>query len=240
MTNDTEHYRADPYVDDDLVPFDARDYSDRRAMRLLLVSVGLLLLLAFLLFKLYYQGTRDRSAPPRINADATPYKVEPENPGGAITPNQDKAVYDVMNGTASTGTVETQPIEEPIQVPDKATIVIAGEEPVEQVEPQDPVREIPAPRPAAPDIPAAVDGNFVVQIASVRSREDAERIWSEMGNKFSDVLPIGSYADIKRADLGDKGIYYRLRVAGLDDKTAASRLCDRFKARNQACFVARK
>jgi hypothetical protein len=50
----------------------------------------------------------------------------------------------------------------------------------------------------------------------------------------------GTYADVKRADLGDKGIYYRTRVAGLADKSAAQSLCNSFKAAGQACFVAKR
>jgi len=54
------------------------------------------------------------------------------------------------------------------------------------------------------------------------------------------VLTSSYFADIKRVDLGAKGIYYRLRVAGLADKTAATNLCTRLKSRGQDCIVTKK
>jgi hypothetical protein len=46
----------------------------------------------------------------------------------------------------------------------------------------------------------------------------------------------GLSADIQRADLGDKGIYYRLR-AGYMGKTDAAELCAKLKAQGQGCLV---
>ncbi len=238
MSDDTAHYRIDPYAEDELVPFDARDYSGKRAMRLLIIFVVALLLAAFLLFKLYYDGTRDRNAPPRINAEKTPFKVELENPGGAVTPNQDKTIYDVMNGRVKEEVVvPAQSAELPINMPDKATIVVEDDTPI--VKPPV-VRDIPAPKPVSPATPLAIDSDYVVQIASVRTRDDAERLWNELNQKFNAGLPRATYADIRRADLGDRGIFYRLRVAGLESKGSAEHLCDRLKSHNQACFVTRK
>jgi len=79
-----------------------------------------------------------------------------------------------------------------------------------------------------------------VQVASVRSESAAQDIWNKTEAKFGDVIGSNMYADIKYADLAEKGIYYRLRVAGISSKEAASRLCEQFKARDQACFVTRK
>jgi len=40
--------------------------------------------------------------------------------------------------------------------------------------------------------------------------------------------------------LGDKGIYYRLRISGLGEKASATHLCDQLVARKQACFVTKR
>lgn len=255
MTQDPRHnsqedgFRADLYGDEELVPFDARDYSGRRAMRLLIIVFLLLLLAAFSIFKVYSQGLRDRTDPPLIQSDSSPYKVAPENPGGEVTPNQDKTVYDVMNGTAKTETVTTAPQpEEPINMPRSATIIVDDNPTREPVAPQpkpkpqtQPATTKPRTEPRTQPVPAQVNGsNHVVQVASVRTREDAEALWYELKAKFASELPSGSYADVRRVDLGAKGIYFRLRIAGLADKQSASTLCNRFKARQQACFVTRK
>lgn len=255
--NQEDGFRTDLYGDEELVPFDVQDYSGRRAMRLLIIVFLLLLLGAFVVFKVYSQGLRDRGEPPLIQTDTSPYKVAPENPGGEVTPNQDKSVYDVMNGTARSETVTPAPQpEEPIDLPRSATIIVDDNSeptrsntpdpdprPQTQTPTQTPSetptrREVQAPTPARP---SQINGsNHVVQVASVRTREDAEALWYQLKDKFAAELPNGSYADVRRVDLGAKGIYFRLRIAGLTDKNAASSLCNRFKARQQACFVTRK
>lgn len=232
-----ENFRADRHADEDLVSFDARDYSGRRAMWMLLLSVILLLVIVFAVFKLYQTGVRDRAAPPRIVADDTPFKVMNDEAGGAETPNTDKTVYDVMNGTVGEEDIVTAPKpEQPVELPRQATIIVDDSKP----ETPKPVETRPEPRTAPTPAVRAGGSDYVVQVASVRYREDADRLWTEIRQKFSSMLPSGTYADIKRVDLNEKGIYFRLRVAGLPDKNAASQLCKRFEARQQACFVTRR
>lgn len=254
MNNGTGHsddnrFQSDLYGDDELMPFDARDYSGRRAMRLLVITVLLLIVAAFLAFRIYSDGFRDRAEPPRIAANDQPYKLEPEDPGGEVTPNQDKSVYDVMNGTENTETVTAlPPPEDPIDLPRSATIIVednSAKTPKPQPKPAD--TKPPVTKPAVNRTPAASrpaptaqGSDHVVQVASVRSREDAEALWYELKAKFATDLPNGSYADVRRVDLNERGIYYRLRIAGLSDKTAANQLCQRFESRQQACFVTRK
>jgi len=233
--------------DEVLTPFDVRESSGRSSMYKLLGAFAFLLVLAFVVLKVYQPGTRDRGAPPTISADNTPFKVEPENPGGVETPNQDKTVYDVMDGKSETDAVVTAKTpEEPVKLPKSANIVVEKPEtvvpkptPKPKAEASKPIAETPKPtvsEPAAAPI-ATGSGGYVVQVASTRESADAQRLWSKLEKDFSDVLGGSMFADIKRADLGDKGIYYRLRVAGLADKDAANKLCSRFKARGQACFV---
>lgn len=234
-----DNFRVDNYADDDLVPFDVRDYSGRRAMWLFILSVVIFLLAAIVIFRVYQKGVRDRKAPPRIEADSKPYKVTPDNPGGEVTPNQDKGVYDVMNGTAKPEKVVSRPgAEMPMDVPRQATIV------VESPSATPPAQSAPAPNQSQTQTPNPATikkgSDYVVQVASVRSRELATDYWAKLQTKFQGDLPAGSYADIRRVDLNEKGIYFRLRVAGLDDRAAADRLCKRFDAQKQACFVTRK
>ena len=204
-------------------------------------------------------------------AENTPFKVEPEDAGGVQTPNQDKTVYEVMDGKKPNETVTTKPgAEIPIELPKAANIKVDPSPVRPKPEPTKPkpapAKAKPAPqkpRPqaanpsgsvkaagpgyikTAPSTPngAAIrtgGGDYVVQVASVRSQGAAQDIWNKTEAKFNDVINSQMYADIKYADLAEKGIYYRLRVAGLADKSSAAALCDIFKARGQACFVTRK
>ena len=132
--------------------------------------------------------------------------------------------------------------EAPIEMPRDANIQVAVPKPVVKapaIAPK-PSPAKPKPAPSRPAPAATVSGDYVVQIASVRNRGDAVDLWGTVSNKFSNVLSSGLYSDIKQVDLGDKGIFYRLRIAGLADKSAAAKLCDQFKARGQACLVAKR
>jgi len=256
-TNDNDIFSAAGQADEELTPFDVRDSSSRSGIIKLALGLAFLLALALILLKVYQPGVRDRDTPPKITADNTPFKVEPADAGGVETPNQDKTVYEVMGGKAPDETVTPQPSAEvPIELPKAANIKVdpAPTQPVPKPaapkpKPQaaNPSGSVKAPVPgyikSAPSISAPIrtgSGDFVVQVASVRSQAAAQDIWNKTEAKFSDVINSQMYADIKYADLAEKGVYYRLRVAGLADKTAASDLCNQFKARGQACFVTRK
>jgi len=230
-----DDFRPDMDLHEKLTPFDAMEQTGRRAMILLILSLGFLMVLALIVFKTYHpEGSRDRNTPPVISAENTPFKFTPDNPGGEITPDQDKEIYKAMDGDSSIGSVIPSPkAEVPITIPKSANIKVQATDPVKTVE-----RVIPKPVPAPQTRSGSSD--FVVQLASVRSREGAETIWNNLNTKFRNDLRPPLYADIKRTDLGDKGIFYRLRVAGFNSKTEATKLCDSLKGRQQACYITRK
>jgi len=231
--------------DEALTPFDVRDSSGKQGLLKLFIGIAVLLIIAFLLLKFYQPGTRDRDVPPRITAENTPFKVKPEEVGGLQAPNQDKNVFDVMDGKTPQGEV-TQMItpEEPIALP-------KGDKPVAniQLDPKPATGVSAAVTPSAqptPSRPIATTrsgttrtgtSKYVVQVASLRTPTDAQAVWEKIQSKFSTELSSGVYADIKRVDLNEKGIYFRTRVAGLADKNAATSLCNTFKAAGQSCFV---
>ena len=242
-------------------PYEPTSGSMRRAFILLGLTFGGLLALALVVFNLFSSGTRGRDVPPIIVADNTPFKVEPEVPGGDIAPELDREVFGTIDGQTE-GDVETapepeQPLDLPTtppadELPDAVTIEVEPAiparpdpepEPEPETAPESSEPTPPAPTPAAPAPTLSVTGgssNWVVQVASLRSQQEAQNTYSRIAGNFSGAIPTTAYADIVRADLGDKGIYYRARVAGLADKSAANRLCETFKARNQACFVTRR
>lgn len=236
--NPDDNFRPDMDMDETLRPFDVQEQSNRRAMVLLFVAFAILVIIALILFNTYSSGTRDRDAPPVIAADKTPFKIKPENPGGEETPNQDKAIYDVMNGGAD-GTTEpvntVNAAEDPMPMPatEDTGAIADAPQPVE-------TEVTPPPASAAmtePSQPVASASSSVVQVASVRTQSAAQALWTQLRADFPDIAPSGLSSDIKRVDLGDRGVFYRLRVAGFADKAAASRMCDQFKAKGQACFV---
>ena len=100
-----------------------------------------------------------------------------------------------------------------------------------------PVQEsVPAP---GADGRFAPGGAFVVQIGSVRSEADALRVWSGASGR-APALFGGAERDIERADLGERGVYYRVRVAAFADRETANAFCADFKAEGGDCLVARR
>jgi len=207
MSNTPNEFSPDLNVEQEtLLPFDVREPEGLNPLIKLAILAAGLLLLAFIVLKLYTPGVRDRSDPPRITADNTPFKVKPDDIGGVQTPNQDKVVFEVMDGKSPN--IDTTP--EPLPG-----------------------------SPAVVTVPANGHSDWVVQVSSTRSQEDARDAWSKLKGKFPRLVD-GKYGDVVRVDLGDKGIYYRTRVAGLADKSSAQSLCNSLKASGQACFVAKK
>jgi hypothetical protein len=107
-----------------------------------------------------------------------------------------------------------------------------------------PAPAVPAPPPAAaapaPVAPTAggAKGNTLIQVAALRSEAEAEKAWNGIQSKNRDLL--GTYPHrVVRADLGDKGVYFRLRVGPVGDDTQAKALCETLKSRGQGCLVVR-
>ena len=89
---------------------------------------------------------------------------------------------------------------------------------------------------ATPETKAA-SGSAVLQIGAYKSQADADAAWKTYAARHA-VLLAGYGPDVARADLGDKGVWYRLRVVGFASKDVASAACDRLKADGGGCFPA--
>jgi hypothetical protein len=97
-----------------------------------------------------------------------------------------------------------------------------------------PVKMAAAPPAAKP----AASGGYVLQIGAYKSQADADAAWKVYKAKHAALLSAYS-DDIQQADLGEKGIWYRLRISGFADKDMATSLCDRLKADGGACIPGR-
>lgn len=97
------------------------------------------------------------------------------------------------------------------------------------------------PKPISPPAPAANvsdAGRVTVQLGAFRTRVNAEGGWQRLRAAHPDQL--GDRALIMReTDLGDRGIYYRVRTGPFADVAAAKAFCAQLRARNQNCLVIR-
>ncbi len=89
---------------------------------------------------------------------------------------------------------------------------------------------------AAPASPASGKGYFL-QIGAYKSQDDADAAW----RAFRSAHPAAAAYDsnVKAADLGDKGVWYRLRIGAFSDKDAAAAACAKLKSEGASCFPAR-
>ena len=78
---------------------------------------------------------------------------------------------------------------------------------------------------------------WVVQIASTKSQADANTAYQGLQRRLPSLFA-GVKPTIKRADLGDKGTFYRLRVGGWSSRDAATAFCTKLKASGRDCVVA--
>jgi cell division protein FtsN len=94
--------------------------------------------------------------------------------------------------------------------------------------------------PASPQIAAtAADGRFHVQLGSSRLKDRAEAEAKRLNGLHASVLGEAKISAV-RADLGERGIYYRLWAGPFGDRAAAETLCGKLKARKQGCLVLKR
>ena len=94
------------------------------------------------------------------------------------------------------------------------------------------------PRIAAPKKRALLN-DYVVQMASLPNKDQARKRLMRLQREYRDLLGDLS-GEIMRADLGARGIFYRVHVGSFADKRAASSLCATLKKRGQDCFILKR
>src|SRR5579883_2837576 len=150
---------------------------------------------------------------PLIRAETDPVKVKPDDPGGMEIPNRDRLVF---NPT--------------------------GNMPVERLLPA-PAAQAPAPPQTAavsttPPAPGAVAKGFRLQLGAERTPEIAKQEWDRIKRQHSDLL--GALAvSVDRADLGARGVFYRIHVGPIADQAQAERLCAQLRQRGVGCLIAK-
>lgn len=96
----------------------------------------------------------------------------------------------------------------------------------------------PAPTRISPNAAASATGGYVVQVSSQRSEAEAQSSFRSLQAKFPGVLG-GRQALVRRADLGEKGVYYRAMVGPFGNSDEATRFCTSLKAAGGQCIIQR-
>ncbi len=172
--------------------------------------------------------------PPGVEAAAAP--------APQVAPAQQVASAQVP-GIVATPPAQAAPAPQAAPSPQPAAAPVAAAAPAE---PQH-VASIPPPAPAKPKPvkaaaaaePAAAKAPsaYVVQVGSKKNQTEALATFADMQQKYPTLL--SSYRPmVQKADLGSKGVWYRLRIGPMNDKTAASKLCTQLKSQGLSdCLV---
>jgi hypothetical protein len=165
------------------------------------------------------------------------FAVRGDQPDGAVTPAARQAPARITAPAVA-------PAGAPAAAP-RATNANASANAPMSLSPQAAAPAAPAParvaalNPVQQAAPApAASGGYVVQISSQRSESDAQASFRALQGKFPSVL--GSRTPlIKRADLGEKGTYYRAMVGPFGSPDEASQFCGNLKSAGGQCVVQR-
>lgn len=95
-----------------------------------------------------------------------------------------------------------------------------------------------APATAMPQVAAVPPsgGGFQVQLAAAKTEEAAMAEWERIKKRHPELLSTMT-PSVMRADLGERGVFFRLRAGFLPDKAAADTLCAAITAQGDACLV---
>lgn len=147
-----------------------------------------------------------------------------------IAPSQQAPAAEATPQTEAPATAAA-PTTAPTTVPETAPQAAAPEAVVVKPAPVTAAKPVQEP---TEKTATATAGGYVVQLAAFRDEPSARDAYAKLQKKFPALK--GLSADIQRADLGAKGIYYRLR-AGYLSKADATALCSDLAAQKQACIV---
>lgn len=81
------------------------------------------------------------------------------------------------------------------------------------------------------------NGRYVAQLAALQSEPATEAAWRRYASRAPDLFR-EAHMDVERADLGQRGIYYRVRAGYFADRENAGRFCERIRQMGQDCIVA--
>jgi sporulation related protein len=134
--------------------------------------------------------------------------------------------------------VKAAPQQPPVKV------ASASMQPPAAAEPAAPVKKAPVKAPvpkreasAAPAATASSGAGYVAVLSSQKTRMDALKIFANMQEKYGGVLS-SKTPDVQEANLGEKGVWYRLVVGPPGSRDSAATLCTQLKtAGYTGCWV---
>ena len=200
---------------------------------------------------------------PLIRADEQPTRKRPADAGGMTVPERDSIVLNRAEPSVEQllpppetplprpSTPEPPAAAEPTPPPEaappppgqpgppSAATAAAPTSPPPSATAAPPSPSPPAPerKPARAAAPAPASGKgYRLQLGSVRTPDAAKQEWERLKREQGDLLGALGFT-AARADLGGRGIYYRIQAGPIADSAAAERDCNELKRRGVGCIL---
>lgn len=172
-----------------------------------------------------------RAMAPQPSAQAAAPLVSPPPPTSANEPKKVKTlIIRQDNGGADSATMANAPAAAP---PAQARTPAAKQSGPMAIASEPSSRTKTASR--TPPAQAA-GGAYVVQVSAQKTEDEARASYHTLQQKYPSVLA-GRDANIRRADLGDKGVYYRAQIGPFATADQANAFCGDLKAAGGQCIV---
>ncbi len=81
------------------------------------------------------------------------------------------------------------------------------------------------------------NGPYVAQLAALQSEASVDQAWRRLSSRAPQLFE-PARLDVERADLGPRGVYFRVRAGYFPDRANAARFCERIRQMGQDCIVA--
>ena len=81
--------------------------------------------------------------------------------------------------------------------------------------------------------------DYVVQLASMNSERSANDAWAQMQRAHPDLLGDLTMT-IQRADLGARGVFYRLQTGPFPNRATAEDMCWQLRSQKLDCLVVKR
>lgn len=209
-----------------------------------------------------------------IEADNSPLKEKPLDPGGMKFPNQDKTIFETFAGNgklpakvervlpppeepvarssdnSTTKTWINKKLRKPAEGTAKEEAVKAGEK-IETLIKEE-VPKVAKPAVKKPVVKVALkptkpkakprkvaakksSSKTKIQLGAYGSQAEAKRAWKKISKKFAELADKPVY--VVKADLGAKGVFYRLRASGVGGLDEARAFCAALSKKGQPCLA---
>ena len=144
---------------------------------------------------------------------------------------------DLRNQFKTKSDAETLPAPQPARQVAEATTPRV--DPFAQPPKPKPTVARPKPAPTTPmtsTMSTTASGKFVVQLASVRTADAVDAEWTKASTRAPSLMSRAQKV-VTTVDLGDKGVWHRVRAGHFDSRPAAEAFCNAYKASGGDCFV---